>query len=113
MSKLFLIPLVGCALLAGCGDSGSGSSGASSGNPATAPADYLRSITKAQQNAVKTVDLSALTKAIQMFQVEQGRLPKDLNELVAMKYISKIPDAPFGKKIVYDADSGAVKMVAQ
>jgi len=68
---------------------------------------------KAKQNAVKTVDISALTKAIEMFQVDQGRFPKDLNELVTMKYISRIPDAPVGKKLVYDANAGTVKVVAQ
>ena len=107
------IPIVCCVLLAGCGDSGSSSSGTSSGNPLTAPADYLGAMGKAKQSAVKTVDVAALTKAIQMFQVDQGRLPKDLNELVAMKYIPKIPDAPFGKKIVYNATAGTVKVVAQ
>ena len=113
MNKIFFLPLVGCVLLTGCGDGGGSSSGTSSGNPATAPADYLSTITKAEHSAVKSIDLSALTKAIQMFQVEQGRLPKDLNELVTMKYITKIPEPPVGQKIVYDATAGTVKIVAQ
>lgn len=111
MKAFILVSLSGCLLLTGCGDSGSSST--SSGNPATAPADYLGTITKAQHSAVKSVDLSALTKAIQMFQVEQGKLPKDLNELVTMKYIPKIPEAPAGQKIVYDATAGTVKIAAQ
>ena len=109
MNKLFLLPLVGCVWFAGCGDGGS----SSSSNPATAPADYLGTITKAEHSAVKSIDLSALTKAIQMFQVEQGRLPTDLNELVTMKYMAKIPEVPVGQKIVYDATAGTVKIVAQ
>jgi hypothetical protein len=113
MKALISISLLASVLLVGCGNGGSGSSGTSSGNPVTAPADYLGSITKAQQNAVKTVDVAALTQAIQMFQAEQGRLPKDLNELVTMKYMAKIPTPPAGKKITYDTNSGAVKIVAQ
>jgi len=113
--KRWLLPsFLSCVLLVGCGDSSSNSSEASpSGNPVNAPADYVGALGKAQQNAVKTVDLSALTKAVQMFQAEQGRWPKDLNELVAIKYLSKVPDAPVGKKISYDPNTGVVKIVAQ
>ena len=112
MKALLIVALVGCVFIVGCGDSGSKPSGAAPANPA-ASSDYLSTITKAEHSAVKSVDLSALTKAIQMFQVEQGRLPKDLNELVSMKYIPKIPDAPVGQKIDYDANAGTVKITAQ
>jgi len=113
-------------LLAGCGEksksqSPSQTSAASaatnasgaSGNPLNAPADYLGGLVKGQQNAVKTVDTTSLDKAIQLFNVDQGRNPKDLQELVAKKYIPKIPDTPFGTKLVYDAGSGEVKIVKQ
>ncbi len=113
MKAFVLVALLGCVWLAGCGNGDKGSSGASSGSPVTAPVDYLGSVTKAEHSAVKSIDLSALTKAIQMFQVEQGRLPKDLNELVTMKYIAKIPEAPVGQKILYDASAGTVKITAQ
>lgn len=113
MKTLLLFPVAGCLLLAGCGDGGGGSSGASSGNPVTAPVDYLGAVGQAQQKAVKTVDLSALNQAIKMFQVEEERLPKDLNELVEKKYLARIPEAPYGKKIVYEPGSGLVKVVAQ
>ena len=104
-------------LLAGCSDKSSAPGGAtnsatSGGNPLNAPADYLSAITKGQQNAVKTVDTSALNKAIQMFNLDQGRNPKDLNEL-APKYIPRSPDPPYGTKLVYDADAGTVKVVKQ
>jgi hypothetical protein len=65
---------------------------------------------KGQQSAVKTVDTAALNKAIQLFNVEQGRNPKDLSELVQKKYMPQIPAAPNGMKIVYDADAGSVKV---
>jgi hypothetical protein len=106
-------------LLAGCGEksgkpAGPSTNAASSGSsPLTAPADYLGAVGKSQQSAVKTIDTASLSQAIQLFNVDQGRNPKDLNELVQQKYIPKIPEAPYGMKIVYDAGSGAVKVVKQ
>src|SRR6185436_1634969 len=57
----------------------------SSGNPLTAPVDYLGAVAKAQQSAVKTIDTVSLNNAIQLFQVQEGRFPTDLNELVTKK----------------------------
>lgn len=45
--------------------------------------------------------------------MEEGHYPKDLNELVELKYIPKIPAVPYGMKLVYDASSGQVKVVKQ
>ena len=112
MKAFFFVALVAGVLMVGCGDNGSKTSGTPAASPASS-SDYLSTITKAEHSAVKSVDVSALTKAIQMFQVEQGRLPKDLDELVSMKYIPKIPEAPAGQKIVYDANAGTVKITAQ
>jgi len=112
--------IVAGMLLVGCGDSSNQpapgattNAPASSGNPLTAPVDYLNSAAKAQQAAVKTVDTASLNKAIQMFNVQEGRFPKDLNELVAKKYIPQIPTPPSGTKIEYDANAGTVKVVKQ
>ena len=48
-----------------------------------------------------------------MFNVEKGRNPKDLDELVTEKYLPKLPAAPYGMKLVYDAAAGKVKVVKQ
>lgn len=102
----------------GCGASSdkpsqptNGAAGGSS--PLSAPADYLGALGKAQQTAVKTVDTTSLNQAIQLFNVDNGRNPKDLNELVEQKFIAKIPDAPYGMKLEYDAAAGKVKVVKQ
>ncbi len=102
--------------VAGCGEKKNappaGTNTASSeSSPLTAPVDYLGAVAKAKQTAEKTVDIASLNQAIQMFRVEQGRNPKDLNELVAEKNIPRLPEAPYGMKIVYDAASGTVKVV--
>jgi hypothetical protein len=115
-SACFLSVVTGL-LVAGCGEStnpgGQTTNATSSGNPLTAPVDYLEAVGKAKQSAVKTVDVTSLNQAIQMFNVENGRFPKDLNELVAEKIIPQIPKAPYGMKIVYDAKSGKVSVVKQ
>ena len=115
MKAILFLSLFTSVLLVGCGD---GSSKSNSGTNAsssviTAPVDYLGAVGQAQQKAVKTIDTAALNQAVQLFQVQEGRLPKDLNELVEQKYIGAIPKAPHGQKIVYDASTGTVKVVAE
>jgi hypothetical protein len=48
-----------------------------------------------------------------LFQVDKGRFPKDLDELVQEKYLTKVPDAPYGMKIDYDPATGTAKVVKQ
>ena len=118
MKTLFCFSVAASLFLVGCGESSNKpaqpTNGAASGSsPLSAPADYVGALGKAQQTAVKTVDITSLNQAIQMFNVENGRNPKDLNELVEKKYIGKIPDAPSGMKLDYDATAGKVKVVPQ
>jgi hypothetical protein len=117
MKTISFIFVAATALLTGCGDKSSSSSGtnttSSGGNLATAPADYLNTAVKAEQNAVKLVDTTSLDKAVQLFNVDKGRNPKDLNELVEQKYYPKIPEVPYGYKLAYDANSGKVSVVKQ
>jgi hypothetical protein len=82
------------------------------GSLATAPVDYLNSAAKAEHSAIKSVDLSVLTEAIRRFQVEVGRFPRDLDELVSEKYIPRIPPVPYGSKLVYDSATGDVKVTS-
>jgi hypothetical protein len=101
----------------GCGDSSNkpagGATNASSGSPLTAPVDYIKAAGKAENTAIKVIDTTSLNQAIQLFNVDKGRNPKDLNELVETKYISQIPPAPFGMKLEYDAAAGKVTTVKQ
>ena len=118
MKTPFLIAAALCMLFAGCSEKSdkpvqTTNTAASDGNPLNAPANYLGGLAKGQQTAVKTVDATSLNKAIQLFNVQEGRYPKDLNELVAKKYIPILPDAPNGMKIEYDANAGNVKVVKQ
>src|SRR6266404_3501263 len=105
--------LMAVVLLAGCGGKSDKSATAtnttsSGSSPLNAPADYLRGLNKAEQSAVKTVDTARLTQAIQLFNVDKGRNPTDLNELVQEKFLPELPPVPYGMRLVYDAASGKV-----
>jgi len=116
MKAILAISVLAGLFLTGCGDSGGKSPKATndtSSSVITAPVDYLGAIDKGQQHAIKTVDVAQINQAIQLFQASEDRLPKSLEELVQMKYLGAMPQAPRGKKIVYDANTGTIKIVAQ
>ena len=114
--RLFIATSISLVLI-GCGKSDSpapASNGSGSGTtPANGPADYVGALGKGQKNAIKTVDTASLNQAVQMFNVDKGRYPKDLNQLVQEKYMPKLPEAPFGMKLAYDPDSGKVSVVKE
>ena len=83
------------------------------GNPLTAPVDYLGAVAKAKKVAEKTVDTVSLNQSILMFHEQEDRFPKDLNELVTKRYLPRLPAAPYGMNIVYDPVKGEVKIVKQ
>jgi hypothetical protein len=118
MKAISCVAVAGILILVGCGQNSSKSASGTntstvSANPLDAPGEYVGALVKGQQAAVKTVDIASINKAIQMFNVEEGRNPKDLNELVEKKYLPRIPDVPHGTKLVYDANAGKVSVVNQ
>jgi len=117
MKGIVLLPMVALFFTTGCNQSG-GSSQTSSTNAAANATNadnvpYYGAMIKAQRNAGATADVASIKPAIDQFQVDKGRYPKDLNELVQEKYLSKIPAAPYGMKLDYDPATGAVKVVSQ
>jgi hypothetical protein len=85
----------------------------SSGNPLTAPVDYLGAVNQARKTAVKTIDQAGLQKAIEQFNAVEERYPKDLNELAQKHYIQAVPDLPVGFRYDYNAANGTLKVVRQ
>ncbi len=113
MKCAWFLAALAAVCFTGCGNNSSTSTAAatntaSSGSPLTAPVDYLGAVAKGQQTAEKTVDTTSIQKAIQLFNVEKGRNPKDLNELVQEKYLPRLPEAPYGTKLVYHPETGTV-----
>lgn len=120
MKALVILSAIAFAMLTGgCGDKskpaaeGTSTNAANEGSPLTAPVDYLGAVGKAQQTAVKVVDTASIDQAIKLFQVENGRYPKNLDELVEEKFLPRIPAAPSGMKFVYDPATGKVKAVKE
>ena len=114
MKALPILALMAGLFLAGCKKeetSAPKSSTSSGGNPVTAPVDYLGAAARAKQNADKTVTSAGLDKAIQLFAANEGRYPKDLNELVRPDYLNAIPPPPVGMQYSYNPTNGVVKLV--
>ena len=127
MKASFLILLAAGMFLAGCGKNtsktpvrnvntanppGQTAKATNTASAAQPSGGYLGSLVQADKYAVKTIDVSYLNQAVQLFQTQEGRLPKDLNELVP-NYVAKLPAAPYGSRINYDAASGVVTVVKQ
>jgi tetratricopeptide (TPR) repeat protein len=54
-------------------------------------------------------DLQLLEKAIQLFQVSEGRVPERLQDLVFKGYIGRLPIEPFGGSYLYDPKTQKVR----
>jgi uncharacterized lipoprotein YajG len=105
-----LTVLAAALILAGCGQEQKPSPAAAP-PPATAPdADggYLGALVKGEQKAVKTIDVTSLNEELQLFNAQEGRFPKDLNELVTQHYLGQLPTPPAGATLLYDAVQGKV-----
>ena len=108
--------LVAAALvMSGCGKEQNSPppAAAPAATPANAPAGYIGALARGQQVAVKTVDVTSLNEEVRLFNVQEGRNPKDLDELVAKQYIAALPHPPAGMKFVYDVALGKVSVAPE
>jgi hypothetical protein len=76
-----------------------------------APEQYIRTTLGAGENAKATLGTIAIQKAIEMFQLQQGRFPSSLAELQKEGFLPQIPEAPVNKKFSYDPATGKVSVV--
>jgi hypothetical protein len=120
MKSTLCILLATSLMIVGCGPQesestpGSGATNtnaSSSGNPLTAPVDYLGAAVNAKKSSQVTIQTTSLNQAIRHFEAAEGRTPKDLNELVKAGFINSIPEPPYNMKITYDATKGEVQVV--
>jgi hypothetical protein len=101
-----IVLLVLAIIAVGCGKEPASSA-------ANAPSGYAGALVKGHDTAVKVIDVTTLNQDIQLFNAQEGRNPKDLDELVTQKYIPQIPEPPQGMKFVYDASQGKVSLAPQ
>src|SRR5687768_6901317 len=91
MSKSFILLILVAGLCVACKKNQETSSSstnppAASGNPVTAPVDYLGAVAQGKKTADAKIDTASLNKAVQLFYAQEGRYPKDLSELVSPEY---------------------------
>ena len=75
--------------------------------------DYLGAVAKGKHTAGNKLSMVGIQQAIQTYQAQEGKLPKDLQDLVKAGVMSALPSAPQGMKFQYDPQTGDVKVVAQ
>jgi ABC-type glycerol-3-phosphate transport system substrate-binding protein len=95
-------------VLAGCSGGSSSSTPAQSNTTANNSSPIVQPEIYAQQK----VDVASLNQAIQQYNASEGHNPQTLQDLVP-NYLAKIPQAPSGYKINYDAASGSASVVKQ
>ena len=117
MSTSRLLLLSAALFLAGCSKkeatAAKPTNESASGNPLTAPVDYLGAVAKAKHYSEKTIDMTSINQAIQLFYAQEDRFPKDLNELVSKHYIAGLPPAPAGFRWAYNPQTGEIRGVHQ
>ena len=73
--------------------------------------DYAKNLSTAPARAAAVIDIASIQKAVSSFEAMEGRLPKSLEELVAMRYLPQLPPVPQGKRLSYDPATGQVSLV--
>ena len=109
-----LLALGVALLLAGCSKQATATAkktndSVATGNPLTAPVDYLGAVAKAKHFSEKVIDTTSINRSIQLFYAQEDRFPTDLNELVAKHYIPSLPPVPQGMRWDYNPQTGEIK----
>jgi hypothetical protein len=77
-------------------------------NPLLAPVEYLGATARAKTSSQAKIALAPIQQAIQMYQVENGAFPPNLDALVQGGQIRALPALPQGSTYQYNPSTGAV-----
>ena len=82
----------------------------SSGNPLTAPVDYLGALAKAKNSSEVKVGIVSIEGGVRLYEAEHGKAPASLDELIASGELRALPKIPATLKWAYDPASGKVSV---
>ena len=83
----------------------------SSGNPATAPVDYLGAVNKGRKKAIVDAGLMQVNSAINQFKATNPQPPASLQELINEGLLAELPAVPNGMKWQYNPQTGVALVV--
>jgi hypothetical protein len=83
----------------------------SSGNPATAPVDYLGAVNKGRNRAIINAGLLQVNSAINQFKATSSQPPASLQELITEGLLAELPAVPNGMKWQYNPQTGVATVV--
>ncbi len=76
--------------------------------PMNAVEKYGGVMSKTLKKSKAMDDLLYIKNKINTFQIQEGRYPDSLNELVEKKYLDKLPEPPKGMSFHYEPSTGKV-----
>tara|TARA_Y100000588_G_C14228176_1_gene914057 strand:+ start:154 stop:498 length:345 start_codon:yes stop_codon:yes gene_type:complete len=83
----------------------------SSGNPATAPVDYLGAVNKGRKKAITDTALMQVNGALNQYKASNSRPPAYLNQLISEGLLNELPELPPGTKWSYNPQTGTASVV--
>ena len=83
----------------------------SSGNPATAPVDYLGAVNKGRKKAITDAALIQVNGALNQFKASNSRPATSLQELISEGLLRELPALPTGTKWTYNPQTGTASAV--
>ena len=102
MNSIFLLGVAtAITLQVGCGEN----------KPRNVGNEYLSTTLRTISHAESVAGSAAVSSAIQLFRVQNGRYPQSLQELQDKNFLRQIPPPPAGKKWTYDSQAGEVSLV--
>ena len=110
MKHLALLPVSVLLLSMACSDD-TDPDDHGSGNPATAPVDYLGAINQGKNKAVVDAALLQVNNALGQYQATNFKPAPSLQQLIDEDLLTTLPQIPDGAKWQYDPQTGKASVV--
>ncbi len=83
----------------------------SSGNPATAPVDYLGAVNKGRNRAIINAGLMQVNSALNQYKATSSKPADSLQQLITEGLLAELPAVPNGMKWNYNSETGVASVV--